>query len=114
MLDDYTDPDYMRVNGVRVNREKYERRIRQLKRLDGTPTRVHGRLWPGRHPQVVHAATRMLCPPVARQVYPAVELRTLCGVDAVGMTERREWVQVTCKRCLRNAQYGVWATGGGR
>lgn len=83
---------YARVKGVRVNVEKYERKMRKLQRLVGT--RCCAKL---RFSKVVHSATRVLVPPRGRQVYPRIGVRLDCGTETSGMAET--YGIVTCKRC---------------
>jgi len=97
---------YAKVNGVRVNAEKYKRKIKQLKRQDGRRGRRTGsRLIPSGQEVKIHSATKVLVPPTKRQAYPRFKWVIDCqfgGRDSFGVAPFRS---VTCKNCLKSRRY---------
>lgn len=87
------DERYMKVNGVRVSREGYAKKLRKIHRLAGKRVLVQLR-----HHRVVHAATLTLVEPTGRQVYPRLIPKTDCGLVAAP-SEQTYYGIVTCRRC---------------
>ena len=89
---------YMKVNGIRVNAEKYHRKVRKLKRQNGRRSTIRTSLH--RAPSVKrqsHAATLTLFAAEGRQVYPTLHWVSDCGVNV--HRAQRVYGPSTCKRC---------------
>lgn len=89
--------EYTKINGIRVNVEKYHRKLRQLERQDGRRGFIKAPPGPPSAPRVIHSATLTLIPPTGRQVYPTLEWRTDCGTDVY--RGKPGYEPATCKRC---------------
>ena len=89
---------YMKVNGIRVNAEKYHRKVRKLKRQNGRRSTIHsGEQAAPSAKRQSHAATLTLFAAEGRQVYPTLHWVSDCGVDV--HRAQRIYGPSTCKRC---------------